>query len=56
MRGLFVWKRDLENVVGAMHEKVATNLPVGNSLPFALTVSQSPLDPDLIVVLVWLLN
>lgn len=48
-----MWKRDLENVVETMRGfyGVATNLPVGNSLLFTLSVSQSPLDPNLTCVL-----
>lgn len=48
-----MWKRDLENVVEAMHGffRVAANLPVRCSLLLALSVSQSPLDPNLTCVL-----
>lgn len=56
MRGIICTQRDLENVADVMHGKVATNLPVGNSLLPALTVSQSPWDPNLNDVLVLFFN
>lgn len=53
MRGIICTQRDLENVAEVMHGKVATNLPVGNSLLLALTASQSPWDPNLTDVFVF---